>query len=105
MGALLSLLNVGTDIYTIVNFVKEGKLGFAYATTTMISFVFFILLLFVYGQNKKKGFRVVLKESFIVLSFLKPVVGAFRVVSQQKANDNDAVDPLVELIMTKIVEM
>ena len=105
MGALLSLLNVTTDINTIFSFVREEKMGFAYATIAMVSFVSIVLLVSVYGQNKNKGAGAILRESLIVIFFLKPVVGAFRVVSQQKANDDDAFDPLFELITTKIIEM
>ena len=105
VGAVLSMLNVATDINTIINFFREGKLVYMYATVAMISFVLVLLLLFVYIQHKKKGARSVLKESLIVLFFLKPVVGAFRVVSQRKASDNDMVDPLFELIGSKIIEM
>ena len=105
LGVVLSLLNAATDINAILNFFREGKIGFAYASIAMICFVLIILLIAAYGQNKKKGARAVMKESLIVLSFLKPVIGAFRVVSQRKANDNDTLDPAFELIVTKIVEM
>ena len=80
-GAFLSLLNVATDIYTIYNFLREEKFGFAYATMGMLSFVIFSLLLLVYQQNRTKGAKTMFIEVMIVISFTKPAVGAYRVVS------------------------
>ena len=104
-GAVLSLLNVATDAYAIFNFIGRGKLDFAYATAGMIASSLLIQLLLVYAQNKKRGARVLIKESLIVLSNFKPAVIAFRVVSAAKAHHDDMIDPTLELNVTKMVEM
>ena len=59
----------------------------------------------VYGQTKKRGLKVLLKESLYVLVHIKPVVSAFKVVSAAKAHRHDVLDPSLELAIIKIVEM
>ena len=105
IGAFLSLLNVGTDISAVFNFKSRGEMFYANATLGMISLSVIIQLFGVFASNKKRGANIVLKEFLIVLSFFRPVVLVFRIVSGQKANDDALIIPMVELSSARIVEM
>ena len=44
-------------------------------------------------------------EALTVLLFIKPAVDAFRVASGAKAEEGSAVEPMAELVATKVAEM
>jgi len=54
-GAGLSLLDMWTDIMTIVRFFKKGRDGSAYASMCFIAASLIVQLLIVVAQNKKRG--------------------------------------------------
>ena len=70
----------------------------------MISFNTFVQLVVVLAQNKKKGWRAVLKEGLITLLFLRPFVDAWRVY--RKHDDSEtATDSLTVMIANKGIEL
>ena len=104
-GAFLSLLDMTTDIITIVGFLNQGRTTFAYASIAMISFAIAIQLLVVYAQRRKRGARILAREWLVVFSLLKPAVDAYRVVGGEMPDDDDVASPFDEMIITKIAEM
>jgi hypothetical protein len=105
VGAVLSVLDVATDVYAIANFTLRRKEGYARAVIAGVSVSIAIQLLIVYGNGKKRGMKHVMKEAMIVLSGVKPAVDAFRVIGGAAAHEDDTFDPMYELILAKVVEM
>ena len=103
-GAFLGILDLVTDVNAIYSFYVEGNHGFAKAVIAMISASMAVQLLLVYGNGKKRGNIFVLKEVLIVLSGLKPAVDAYRVVSGVKVGVEAAMDPMLELVLAKVIE-
>ena len=58
-------------------------------------------ILCVLGQYKKKSLKVKVKEVVICLFFLRPIVDAYRVSTNQE-DDEATVDPLVEMLWNKV---
>ena len=83
-GALLSIANVATDLYAIFTFLHLGLAGFANASIAIILLCMGVNLALVYVQRKKRGLRILIEESLIVISHLKPAIAASRVVSGGK---------------------
>jgi hypothetical protein len=105
LGAVLSILDVATDAYSIASFTQQGKEGYARAVIAGVSVSMAMQILLVYGNGRKRGTRHLMKEALIVVSGLKPAVDAFRVIGGSKAHKDETVDPMFELILAKIVEM
>ena len=105
IGAVLGMLDVGTDINSIYSFAEEGERGFANACIAMVAISNAVQLVLVFIQAKKRGWKVVATEAIIVLSGFKPAVDAWRVVSGKKAEVDDAMDPMLELTASRVVEM
>ena len=104
-GAVLSIANIATDIYTIYHFEREGMFFFANASIAVISLCMCINLIIVYAHRHKRGLRIMLQESLIVMSHLKPVFSAFRVFTGEKGHALDLLDPILDLTLSKVVEM
>jgi hypothetical protein len=62
-------------------------------------------MLAVWGQNKKLGWKKVLREVFPILLGYKPAVDAYRVASGAKQEVGLAVDPMLEMTCMKLSEM
>ena len=104
-GAILGVLDVATDLYTIANFTMQGKHGFAKAVVAMVSVSMVSQLLIVCVQGKKRGLWHLTKEALIVVTGLKPAVDAFRIISGTKAHLNDAIEKIFEHTISKLVEV
>ena len=104
-GAIISLLDMYTDIEAIVRFFKEGNDHFAYANIVFVWVSLCGQLLTVYAQNRKRGMKSVAYESLIVLCMIKPAIDAKRVASGAMQEENTLVDPQTEATATKIFEM
>ena len=53
-GAALSILDLITDIVTIIRFYNEGRIGYAKASAAFIGLSIFFQLLLVYGQHRNR---------------------------------------------------
>ena len=101
IGAALSIVDAGTDLYVIGTYYTEGLNGKAAIMCGMISANMFIQLLFVVAQYNKKSWGVRLKEILITILFIRPAVDAYRVSTNY--NDGDAtVGSLNEMIFNKV---
>ena len=101
VGALLSSVDAATDIYVVRTYYREGLHGQANAMLGMICANLAIQLLIVIGQYQNKRWTVKLKEAWITLLFLRPIVDAFR-ISTNHDDDKTTIDPLAEMIMNKV---
>ena len=105
LGAVLSVLDVGTDANAIHMFLKEEKNGLANACIAIFSINMALQLGIVYANGKKRGATLLAREGLYVLSGIKPAVDAYRVVSGAKGDADSLLNPMVELTISKIVEM
>ena len=67
LGAIISLLDIYTDIDAIVRFFEEGNAHFAYANIAFVAVSLVIQLILVYVQNMKRGWKVIAYEELIVI--------------------------------------
>ena len=79
LGALISLLDMYTDIETILRFFNEGNNGFAWANVSFVITSLVIQIVVAYAQHRKRGAKLLAYEFSIVLSLLKPAIDARRV--------------------------
>ena len=108
MGAKLSLLDIITDIYMIYQYLtseEKTQAIFGYINAGMVAASVLVQLGVVYAQNHKKGTKKLASEILTVLLFIKPAVDAFRVASGVETEEGSALDPMVELVTSKGVEM
>lgn len=105
IGAGLSFFDMGFDLIMIREFTNTGQGGFANATAVTVALSISCQLLVAYGNNIKRGKRVVLREMLYVIMLVKPGVDIFRVVSKQKQAANSAFNPHLEMLATKMIEL
>jgi len=103
LGAGLSLVDVTTDIYVITTYWRAGLHNQANLLLAMILANSFIQMCFVFMQNKKKSWSVVMREALITLSCLRPAVDAYR-VCMNRTDDELTIDPLSEMLYNKVSE-
>jgi len=101
-GAALSMCDAATDIYVISTYYgKEELVGQANVFLVMVLSNLFVQLLIVMSLYQRSGWRVMLRELLITLSFLRPAVDAYRVATS-KEDDLSAADPLTEVSSVKL---
>ena len=104
-GAALSTVDWLSDIYITYTFWRDKKYMFYNASLGMLFSSLFLMLLFVFEQNKRRGWRYVAMEMAPVLFGLKPAVDAYRVAIDAKMEEGQMMDPLQEMIYVKTTEM
>jgi len=105
VGALLSMLDGGTDIYTISTYYKSDKLTWqANAMLAMLLMNMLTQVLNVLANYQKHPWQTKLKEILICLTFLRPAVDAYR-VSTNYEDKMATVSPLQEMIINKSLEV
>ena len=103
-AALMSMLDVATDIYTIVIYRGLGKHDTA---DLMILFVILslalqlVMVVAVHHRNKRK----MLIEMFGTVTFTKPAFNKFRVLTNAKMKGHAIVSPMIEMMMFKLCEV
>jgi len=106
LGAIISLLDTYTDFEAIVRFFKEGNTHFAYVNMAFVAVsVFLQLLTAVLIQNRKRGTQMIVYESLIVISMLKPAVDAKRLASGDIQEENTFFSHHMDATVTKGIEM
>ena len=101
-GALLSLLDLWTDIETIVRFFEEGNTNFAYANLVFIAGALLLHLMATVFQNRHRGKKVITYEVLIVLFMLKPAWDAKKIASGDEKAKNAPLTPQTESTLTKV---
>ena len=104
-GAVLSVLDVATDIYAVTHFLSLKKYMYATAVGSIVGISIAIQVAFVVLQNRKRGVKQLAMAILIVLSGFKPAFDAFRVISGSKAHVDDLVLPMEELVAIKMLEV
>ena len=105
VGALLSMLDAGTDIYTVSTYYMSDKLTWqANAMLVMLSINMLTQILHVLSVYQNHPWPTKLKEILICLTFLRPAVDAYR-VSTNYEDKMATVSPLQEMIINKSLEV
>ena len=104
-GALLSISDMITDVFMIVQFFNTGNDSAARATIFMISLNMLLQQILVIVQNGRKGKATTLGEMMLVFSCLKPGFDAYRVLKGGKKDPLLLIDPLVEMALSKCIEL
>jgi len=104
LGALLSVMDMITDMGVIKTYQASGNTSGANSLITMIGSSLAAQLLTTYGYNTKKSKWVKLRESAFIVTFLKPAVDAFRVATGYEDKDS-TVNTLVEMATGKCTEL
>jgi len=105
MGAGLSILDMATDIFVIVGYMRDEKTrGYGWSLLGMVVGSMVLQFFMVFLQNYKKP-RVMAKEVLIVLTGLKPGFDCARVCLGREMEEHHVFDAKVELSATKGIEM
>jgi hypothetical protein len=105
MGAGLSMLDMGTDLFMIYTYMTTGQASNALSLGIMVGLSMGIQLFMAVINRKKAPARVLVKELLIVLSGLAPGVHAMRVAGGKEAEHAHAFDSDLELIFTRVCEV
>jgi len=104
-GACLNMLDVVSDINVIIFYLQtEGQQAFGWALLGMILLCLVLQLGVVYVQNRRNPMYM-WREVFIVLSFMKPPVDAYRVATEVKMEPHHAFDVKTEQYLNKCIEV
>ena len=105
VGAFLSMLDGGTDIYTISTYYQSEELTWqANAMLAMVSVNMVFQVLTVLSVYRKHSWQTKLKEILICLTFLRPAVDAYR-VSTNHEDKMSLGNPFQEMIINKGCEV
>ena len=104
-GALLSSMDLVTDLNMIKVFLKTGKDTFAHASIAMVCTSLLFQILLVCFQNHKKPWMVLIAEVGLCFLCLKPGLDAYRASSGEPADPDKPMDAPMEMIVGKIIEM
>ncbi|GMH47422.1 hypothetical protein TrVE_jg4853 [Triparma verrucosa] len=104
-GALLSTIDLITDIYMTVRFFNtEGQEGYGMTNAWLIGLTMFFQIIVAYVQNGKKPSSF-FHDLFCILTGFKPALDAYRVGSGAEKQDHHHVSPLEEMSYCKITEL
>ena len=71
----------------------------------MLATSMLLMLITVYGQNRKMGSKRIIREMIPVVVGLKPALDAYRVASGAKIEEKQALNPLEEMTFIRAIEM
>ncbi|GMH64698.1 hypothetical protein TrST_g10111 [Triparma strigata] len=104
-GAVLSMVDLITDIYMTVKFFNtEGQEGYGRINVWLIVLTMTFQILVSYLQNSKKP-SVFIQDTFFTLIGFRPALDAYRVGSGSEQEDHHLLNPLTEMIWCKATEM
>jgi hypothetical protein len=89
----------------IVEYTKNGNVGYAKALLTMLCLNMFVQLLVTWLQHRKMGAKVVTRELFFTVTGLAPGVHAYNVASGHEKHARETVPARTLLIFSKCAEL
>ncbi|GMI01553.1 hypothetical protein TrLO_g10206 [Triparma laevis f. longispina] len=106
-GAVLSVTDLATDLIVLKQFWDGGEETRSYRDLSLSSIgaSIFLQLLIVMFQNRRKGYGFQIREMLIVLSGMKAPWDAYRVASGAEKVKGTEFDPLLEMTLSKYVEL
>ena len=100
-----STMDLLTDVYVTYTFGVDGKVGYFVASLASLSASMAFQLGFLFLNYRQCGARRILKECLPTLVGFKPAVDAYRVASGKKQEPGQAVNPIIEMTCTRMIEM
>ena len=104
LGAILSTVDIVTDVYVISTYFSSGLEAQAYSLMVMIFASVAMQMVVVIGNYVRAPPSRLLKEALISLLFLRPAVDAYRVSTNHEAVE-ESVSSLSEMMYNKAVEL
>ena len=104
-GAGISLMDMGSDLFMLWQFTKEGRAGFAFGILATVLLNMCIQIILVVVQNRRMGKWVLAREILTALSCLKPAVDAYRVAVGTEKHATMILDGETELSLGRITEI
>jgi hypothetical protein len=107
-GASLSILDLVSDVYMIVEFFSDDATrNIAYFNLGCVLLCMCLQLYCVYHQNAKRGAKNIAIEMMYVVTAVKPGVDAARVALQgiERDDKDSAADPMTEMNTNRVTEM
>jgi len=102
-GALLSTVDLVTDVYMTVQFFNTpGEEGYGKTNAVLIGLTLFIQLIVAYSQNSTS--KHFFQDAFFILTGFKPALDAYRVGSGAEQEDHQTFAPLMEMTLCKAIE-
>ena len=104
VGAFLSTVDAGTDIYVISTYYYQGWYKQANMMLLMMASNLLVQLTVVLLQHKKQSTRVILMEVLISILYLRPIVDAVR-VGTYFTKDDQTFTNFIEMMFNKTIEL
>jgi hypothetical protein len=107
IGAAVSILDLGSDLYMVNDFFNTGRAGTAKGLLCMMLTNLAAQLAIVFVQTrrlKKNKWKKMLTECLSVVTFTKPGVDAYRVASGADVKVGQSLGPVQEMIAMKAME-
>ena len=105
VGAILSFLDLTTDIYVGYEFFAQKRYLFGGLTVGSIGLSMILQVVVVLFQNRKKFLSRIVKECIYVVSGLKAPVDAYKVAMGSEKEMDSFFDPLMEMTYSKMIEL
>jgi hypothetical protein len=108
LGALFSVLDMVSDVYVIYQYVTQGRMEYAVPLILMLCLSISCQLLLVwvqYSQVKENRLKHLFLNWVYVLTFLKPGIDAYRVISGNDRLPGAAGNALLEFTWSRNCEM
>ncbi|GMI13689.1 hypothetical protein TrLO_g3306 [Triparma laevis f. longispina] len=103
-GAVLSVIDLVTDIYMTVQFFNtDSQQSYGKINAVLIGLTIFIQILVAYAQNSKKLTHF-LPDTACILTGFKPALDAYRVGSGVEKEEYQFLTPLAEMTVCKCTE-
>ena len=103
-STLLSLLDMGSDVFTMAVYFLANQLGTALAICSMVLLSLSMQVVTVFVRNKHRGRKDIAKELCIVVSLFKPVVDLRRLILAIEVAPGAPFDTDFERKVCKILE-
>jgi len=104
-GAVISTVDVMSDIFIIHRYFVQDITDKAYYLLALISSNIFLQLCIVGVQYFRKGACVITKEVLYTLSNFRPIVDAYRITTNTGGDETNSFSSLQEMVMNKGCEL
>ena len=105
IGAVLSFADIASDIWMVVSLFVAGSVGASSSVLATILLSVVLQSLVVVVQHRHRGALPLALELLIVWSLMKPAIDAYRVATGHEKVKGCMLEPEVEMIAGKILEM
>jgi hypothetical protein len=104
IGGALSFFDMASDIYVMIMFWGSNQKAFAVATFVMMAVCMFIQVVLVLSATSKMKKSTRFVEVLFVITCAKPAVDAYRVATDWQTEEEQSIDPLQEMALSKCIE-